>query len=118
MIACEMPIEEPIEYTIETTVLNKKLIGQDSIHTIKEDDFSKEEDETLYEDHSRDLRLSPQNNSPTYLMPHSQLDIPLGMKSPRAQQYLVRSRISDEDQQEDSPLKLRTLEYNSKTIKE
>ena len=66
-----MLIEEPaVEYTIETNSVNKKLINHDSIHTIKEDDFSKEEDETLYEDHSRDLRLSP-NQSPTYLMPHS-----------------------------------------------
>ena len=72
MNATEILIEEPaIDYTtVETNVVNKKLIGQDSIHTIKEDDFSKEEDETLYEDHSRDLRLSP-NLSPTYLVPHS-----------------------------------------------
>ena len=38
----------------------RKLMAQDSIHTIKEDDFNKEEDETLHEE-SRELRKSPES---------------------------------------------------------
>ena len=51
----------------------RKLMAQDSIHTIKEDDFNKEEDETLHEE-SRELRKSPE--SPGRRVPQSQLDIP------------------------------------------
>ena len=39
----------------EEEYIDKKLIGQDSIHTIKEGDLSMEDDETLHEESRREF---------------------------------------------------------------
>lgn len=59
--------------------IDKKLIAQDSIHTIKEGDQSMEDDDTLHEESRQEIILRNQHNpspvSPGHRVPLSQLDV-------------------------------------------
>ena len=105
--------------------IQKQLLNHDSIHTIKEDDFAKEEDETLHEE-SRDLNHSPNSRK----VPTSQLDIPLGkFGGPSSSSLLqvestskvgttsndgptpqISPRIVSTRNEQDSPIKLKSMQ--------
>ena len=75
-------MDKETAFPFANETINRTLLGQDSIHTIKEDDFTKEEDETLHEE-SRELRNSS-SFQPDSQLPRSQLDISITkVRSPR-----------------------------------